>query len=45
LIDDQELIRSSVRHALEAARIQVVGEAATAEAGIRTVLDLRPTSC
>jgi DNA-binding NarL/FixJ family response regulator len=42
LVDDQELVRNAVRQALSAAGLQVVGEAASAEAGVQTVVDLRP---
>jgi DNA-binding NarL/FixJ family response regulator len=42
VVDDQELIRSGVRQLLSAAGVQVVGEAASAEAAVQTALDLRP---
>jgi DNA-binding NarL/FixJ family response regulator len=42
VIDDQQLIRSAVRQALTAPGILVVGEAATIEVGVQTVLELRP---
>jgi DNA-binding NarL/FixJ family response regulator len=42
LVDDQELIRTALRDALAAAGLQVMGEAAGADAGVRTVVDLQP---
>jgi DNA-binding NarL/FixJ family response regulator len=42
LIDDQELTRTAVRHALLANGFDVVGEADGLEAGLQTVLDERP---
>jgi two-component system, NarL family, nitrate/nitrite response regulator NarL len=42
LIDDQELMRSTVSEALSDAGLDVVGEAASAETGVQLVLGLRP---
>ena len=42
LVDDQQLVRDGLRLILELAGIDVVGEAADGEEGVRLVLDLRP---
>jgi DNA-binding NarL/FixJ family response regulator len=43
LVEDHELVRAAVRHALDAAAdIDVVGDAATAEEGVALVAELRP---
>ena len=42
LVDDQKLVRDGLRLILELAGIDVVGEAADGEEGVRLVLDLRP---
>jgi DNA-binding NarL/FixJ family response regulator len=42
LVDNQQLIRSALRHALLAAGLQVVGQAGTADAAVQAVVDLRP---
>lgn len=43
LVEDHELVRAAVRHALDAAAdIEVVGDAATAEEGVALVAEHRP---
>jgi NarL family two-component system response regulator LiaR len=42
LVDAEELTRGGVRQLLSARGIAVVGEATSAEAGVQTVLELRP---
>jgi DNA-binding NarL/FixJ family response regulator len=42
VLDEQELIRSALRHALSLAGIRILGEADSTDVGVRSVLDLRP---
>ena len=42
LVDDEPLIRSALAQALSVGELDLVGEAADAQAAIRMVLDLRP---
>jgi DNA-binding NarL/FixJ family response regulator len=42
LVDDEQLIRSALAQALSADGLELVGEAADAEAAINVVVDLRP---
>jgi len=42
LVDNQGLIRRTLTQSLSAAGLEVVGEAKTAEEGVRLVVDLRP---
>src|SRR5437764_9556740 len=42
LVDDEPLIRSALAQALSVGELELVGEAADAQAAIRMVLDLRP---
>jgi DNA-binding NarL/FixJ family response regulator len=42
LVDDHTMLRQGLRRALEAESIEVVGEAADGEEGVRVALELRP---
>ena len=42
LVDDEQLIRGAIAHALSASGLELVGEAANGEDAISTVVDVRP---